>query len=97
MKVQDWIVSVSCGGLAGSDGWCRRAVVGPACASTVEAALHLAKVPQEMRAEIRSAAQVRAFVEGALDPDARGYIASSPVESPWSWCVGIGPVHEVLR
>jgi len=31
----------------------RKAVIGRGCASTVEAALHLAEVPEELRAEIR--------------------------------------------
>ncbi|HSX22868.1 MAG TPA: hypothetical protein VLE97_08865 [Gaiellaceae bacterium] len=76
----------------------RWAVVGPARASTVEAALHLAGMPEELRAEIRSHATVRDFVEGKLDRSKTGYYVQPPVRedksSPWLVC--IGPVHEVL-
>lgn len=75
----------------------RWAVVGPGRSSTVEAALHLAKVPEEIRAEIRANAVVRDFVEGRLDPDRTGYHVPSDPKSPSGWLVCIGPVHEVLR
>lgn len=104
MKVQDWIVSVSYGTSVRDS--CRRAVVGPARASTVEAALHLAGVPEVVRAEIRGHVTVLDFVEGKLDPERTGYYASGGAAS-WaaavsggdaaSWAVCIGPVHEVLR
>lgn len=90
MKVQNWIFSVR---LWSEDirAMRRTAVVGPACASTVETALHLADVPEVVRAEIRTDKTVRKFVEGALDPETCGYY----VPCPWvSIC--IGPVHEVL-
>ena len=80
----------------------RWAVVGPARASTVEAALHLAQVPEHYRAEIRGHQTVRAFVDGKLDPALHGYYVDSPVRSDhdWrsfgSWMVGIGSVHQVL-
>lgn len=77
----------------------RWAVVGHGRASTVEAALHLAQVPEELRAEIRGHATVRDFVEGKLDPDRTGYYVEPPTRedksSPW-WLVCIGPVHGVL-
>lgn len=95
MRTQHWIFSICYA--EGS----RRAVVGPARSSTVETALHLAGVPEEVRAEIRADATVRLFVEGALDPGDPGYYTHSRVvDAPtaWrSWDVRIGSVHEVLR
>ena len=103
MKVQDWIFSVRYvrpgeGHFHNRHG--RYAVVGPARSSTVEAALHLAKVPEDVRAQIRSCDGVRDFVEGRLDPDRTGYYMHSPVNddrNAASWAVCIGSVHEVLR
>jgi len=101
----NWIFSVrfcppsSDGNLPPLERW---AVVGPARASTVEAALHLAKVPEHYRAEIRGHQTVRDFVDGKLDPQLHGYYVDSPVrrEEDWrsfgSWTVGIGSVHRVL-
>lgn len=99
MKVQDWIFSVRYwqpqpeGPLPPIDRW---AVVGPSRASTVEAALHLAKVPEELRADIRTNDVVRDFIEGRLDPDKSGYYVHSEPRSDRSWVVCIGSVHEVL-
>lgn len=93
MKAQSWIFSIRYA--AGS----RRAVVGPARSSTVEAALHLAGVPEEVRVEIRADATVRLFVEGALDFGASGYHTHNLVRAPTitrSWSVCIGSVHAVL-
>jgi hypothetical protein len=73
-----------------------RAVVGPAHSSTVEAALHLAGVPEGVSAEIRADATVRLFVERALDPAERGYYAPQPFSTSRSWIVCIGPVHGVV-
>jgi hypothetical protein len=70
----------------------RRAVVGPARPSTVEAALHLAGVPEAVRAEIRADATVRIFIEGALASEEGYYVC--PMSGSWHVC--IGPVHEVL-
>ncbi len=91
MKVQDWIFSVH---FRGEDSYLTRrfAIVGPARASTVEAALHQAGISEDVRLEIRTDATVRAFVEGRLDPKGRGYYTSSS-----SWDICIGSVHEVLR
>lgn len=102
MKAQDWIFSVRY--------WTHRpefppvvdrwAVVGPGRASTVEAALHLAKVPEEIRAEIRADTIVRDFVDGKLDRDKTGYYLQNDdivADRQSSWLVCIGPVHEVLR
>lgn len=72
----------------------RRAVVGPADAATVEAALQLAQVPEAVRAEIRASQIVRDFVDGKLDYGGYGYMVDSPVGSSWHAC--IGPVHEVI-
>lgn len=76
----------------------RWAVVGPARSSTVEAVLHLAQLPEELRAEVRSHETVRDFVEGKLDPARTGYYVEAPAReeksSPWLVC--IGPVNEVL-
>jgi len=80
----------------------RWAVVGPARASTVEAALHFAKVPELYRVEIRGHQTVRDFVDDKLDPALHGYYVDSAVrrEEDWrsfgSWTVGIGSVHQVL-
>ncbi len=71
----------------------RWAVVGPARSSTVEAALHLAKVPEDVRVEIRSHAVIRDFVDGRLDPDRTGYYVQG---EGCAWVVCIGSVHEVL-
>lgn len=97
MKVQDWIFSIRYAppgeqrlGLRD-----RYAVVGPARASTVEAALHLGNVPETVRAKIRGCDVVRDFVEGRLDPDRNGYYRHSQGEEE-AWAVGIGPVHGVL-
>jgi len=75
----------------------RRAVVGPARPSTVETALHLAAVPEAVRAEIRADATVRKFSEGALDSGERGYYTPQPFPTSRAWIVCIGPVHEVLQ
>lgn len=75
----------------------RRAVVGPARASTVEAALHLAGVPEETRAEIRADETVRKFVDGLLDPEESGYYAPCPFAAASPWLICIGSVQEVLR
>lgn len=105
MKAQNWIFSIRyCppqlgGPLPAIDRW---AVVGPARASTVEAALHLAKVPEELRAGIRANEVVRAFIDGKLDPAKSGYYVDSAPrrEESWrahaSWTICIGSVHEVL-
>ena len=71
----------------------RWAVVGPACASTVEAALRLSKAPEDVRVEIRSHAIIRMFIDGQANPALTGYYVHN---APHSWLVCIGPVHEVL-
>ena len=75
----------------------RWAVVGPARASTVEAALHLASMSESVRAEIRADATVCDFVDGRLDPERTGYYVPHPYPTVLSWLVCIGPVHEVIR
>jgi hypothetical protein len=94
--MQDWIFSVRFWPDAESSIPRRAAVVGPGRSSTVEAALHLAGVPESLRAEIRANETVCKFVESALDPAASGYYAPNPVSSSHSWLVCIGSVHEVL-
>ena len=67
MKAQSWIFTVRYweeGRSLDIDRW---AVVGPGRASTVEAALHLASLPEEVRAQIRANSTVREFVDGLLD------------------------------
>jgi hypothetical protein len=96
MKVQDWIFSVRYRP-EGERDLRRYAVVGPARASTVEAALHLAGMPESVRAEIRSDEVVRRFVEGALDPEASGHYAPCPLAAASDWIVCIGSIQEVLR
>ena len=95
MKVQDWIFSVRYAPEGVRD-FRRCAVVGPARASTVESALHLANMPEAVRAEIRADETVRKFVDGTLDPDMSGYYVSAPVALVSSWYICIGSVHEVL-
>lgn len=94
MKVQDWIFSVRYP--TGHDTVGRWAVVGPARASTVETALHLAELPEDIRAEIRACTVVRDFVNGQLDPDKSGYYTNNTPSSASAWCVCIGSVLEVL-
>lgn len=96
MKVQDWIFSVRYAA-EGERTSRRYAIVGPGRASTVEAVLHLAQIPEPVRAEIRANETVRKFVDGLLDPDRYGYYTECPVATASSWFVCIGSVHEVLR
>jgi hypothetical protein len=96
VKAQSWIFSVRYR-TADERSLRRTAVVGPAAASTVEAALHLAELPEEVRAEIRGDETVRNFVDGRLDPDESGHYAPCPVATASAWIVCIGSVHEVLR
>lgn len=95
MKVQDWIFSVRYGALS----YDRHAVVGPARAVTVESALGLAKVPEDVRTQIRGCAVVQDFIDGRLDPDRSGYYTSgrSGDDDSVAWTICIGSVHEVLR
>lgn len=96
MKVQDWIFSVRYA--AEGERTSRRcAIVGPARASTVEAVLHLAEIPEPVRAEIRTNETVRKFVDGMLDPDMSGYYTECPAGTASSWFVCIGSVHAVIR
>ena len=87
MKMQKWIFSVRHSG--------RHAVVGPAGPSTVEAALHLAKLPEDVRSEIRACPIVQEFIDAKLDP-AQNYYYQAPDETILPWAVCIGSVHEVL-
>jgi len=96
VKVQDWIFTVRYAP-DGERDFRRRAVVGPARASTVEAALHLAGVPEAVRAEVRADETVCKFIDGLLDPDRTGYYVPNPLPSSSSWFVCIGAIHEVLR
>lgn len=95
MKVQDWIFSVRYRP-EGERDFRRHAVVGPARASTVEAALHLAGVPEAVRVEIRANRTVREFVDGRLDADRSGYHAPCPLSAAAFWIVCIGSIQEVL-
>lgn len=99
MKAQNWIFSIRYRP-EGERDLRRYAVVGPARASTVEAALHLACVPENVRAEVRSDETVRKFVDGRLDPDgldrASGYYAPCPFPTSSDWIVCIGSVQEVI-
>jgi hypothetical protein len=95
MKVQDWIFSVRYAPEGVRD-LPRHAVVGPGRASTVEAALHLAGVPEPVRAEIRADPTVRSFVDGQLDPDRTGYYVPCPCPASTTWLVCIGPIHAVI-
>jgi len=96
VKGQDWIFSIR---YRSEDvRFLRRcAIVGPARAATVEAVLHLANVPEDVRAEIRADETVRKFVDNLLDPEESGYYAPCPLSTASPWIVCIGSVHEVLR
>lgn len=74
----------------------RYAVAGPASASTVEAALHLAAMPESVRVEVRSDTTVRKFIDSLLDPSLSGYYAPCPVPTSSDWIVCIGSIGEVL-
>jgi hypothetical protein len=95
MKAPLWIFSIRYAAEGVRD-FHRRAVVGPAHASTVEAALRLACVPENVCAEIRSDPTVRSFVEGGLDAEGYGCYVPCPMPSSSSWLVCLGPVHEVM-
>ena len=97
MKGQDWIFSVRYTPDESAPDFGRRAVVGPACWSTVEVALHLVRAPQLVRDAIRAHQTVRDFVEGKLDRGCHGYQVPSPMQASSTWLVCIGPVHEVRR
>lgn len=94
-KEQRWIFTVGC--IVGKR-WIRSAVVGPARPSTVEAALHLSGMPEDVRLEIRADKLVRKFVEGGLSPESSGYYTDKGPFQPTSqtWTVCIGSVHAVL-
>lgn len=95
MRGQDWIFTVH----YWTDQCARRhAVVGPGRVSTVEAALHLAGIPEKVRQQIRTCPVVRDLVEGRLDPDKSGYYAASPVaaDALTAWVVCVGSVQEIL-
>ena len=95
MKIPQWLVSVRYAPEGVRD-FQRRAVVGPARQSTIEAALALAGVPEAVCAEIRADTVVQKFVEGQLDFEGYGYYVPCPMPTSSSWLVCIGPVHEVL-
>jgi hypothetical protein len=97
MKVQDWIFSVRYWSEDDVSMYGHRyAVVGPAQASTVEAALRPSEMPEVVRAAIRACEVVRDFVDGRLDPDKSGYYVHAHPGSAASWTVCIGSVQEVL-
>jgi hypothetical protein len=98
VKVQDWIFSIRYRSERDVLGQRRTAVVGPARTSTVEAALHLAEVPERVRTVIRSCQIVRDFVDGRLDPDKSGYYVAQRLDADRSseWIICIGSVQEVL-
>jgi hypothetical protein len=104
MRAQNWTFNV----LHRADSRPRGAtVVGPARASTVEAALHLAQVPETIRDQIRTCDVVRRFVDGQLDSDPvkryyhdqqyedGSYVYVSEDQVPL-WVVRIESVQEVL-
>jgi len=95
VKAQNWIFSIRYAPEGVRDHR-RYAVVGPACVSTVEAALHLANMPEAVRSEVRADETVRRFVDGTLDPDLSGYYVPCPFPMSSAWLICIGSVHEVL-
>lgn len=94
---QLWIFSVRYPTGASALDMGRAAVVGPARYSTVEAALHLAGLPEQRRAEIRACELVRRFVEGKTDPILGGYTHARDTwwHDTW-WVVCVGSVQEVV-
>jgi tRNA(Ile)-lysidine synthase TilS/MesJ len=97
VKEQNWIFSARLWLNPEARDIRRVAIVGPARASTVEAALHLAGASEELRTEIRAAETVRKFIEGKLDPESNGYHAPNPFPTSKSWVVCIASIHEVIR
>lgn len=97
MRKHDWIFSVRLWLDPEKRNMKRVAVVGPARPSTVETALHLAGVPEDLRAEIRTIEKVRKFIEGTLDPESNGYYVLSPTNSTSEWVICIASIHEVIR
>lgn len=99
MKPQAWIFTVRFAP-TGMSKLHRHAVIGPCGSATVEAALHLAGVPEDLRQQIRSWDIVRNFVEGRLDPDKSGYyvtsVADDAASASWAIYVCIGSVQEIL-
>jgi len=84
-----WIFRLSTQGKAHS-------VVGPACTTTVEAALRLANLTTELCGEIRASAVVRRFVEDKLDADRIYRRHGSGNGPPWPWYFTIEVVDTVL-
>lgn len=95
MKEQHWIFTVHYAPEGAQDSP-RCAVAGPARASTAEAALHLANMPESVRVQVRADKIVRKFVDGMLDPAARGYYTQCPPGSDVFWVVCIGSIQVVL-
>jgi hypothetical protein len=83
-----WIITLAAQGR-------RHTVVGPACAATVDMALRLAALSNDLNAELRAAPVVRNFVENKLDPD-RIYRRHGSGSPPWAWNLMIEVAHAVL-
>lgn len=113
MKVQNWVVSARYAAPGSRPGnrrhpvpedFCRRTVVGPAEASTVEAVLDLLEVPEKVRAKIRARDIMRDFVEGRLVPDhpyphhtdGGHYVSNSPDAQFVEWEIEFAFVTRVI-
>lgn len=96
MKEERWIFTVHYWPDA-AFGQRRGTVVGPARVVTVDTALQLAGVPEDVRVEICAEEKVRAFAEGRLDVETDGfYIHPQHRDRSSPWAVCIGSVHEVI-
>jgi hypothetical protein len=114
MKVHNWAVTVRYAAAPGSrpqtrrhpapEDFLRRTVVGPASVLTVEAALDLLAVPENVRTMIRAKDVVRDFVEGRLVPDqpypqhtvGMHYVSDAPDAQLVEWSIDFAFVTRVI-
>jgi hypothetical protein len=113
MKTQNWAVSARYAAPGSRPGnrrhpvpedFCRRTVVGPAEASTVEAVLDVLEVPEDVRVKIRAKDVVRDFVEGSLVPDqtypyhavGMHYVSDAPDAQLVEWSIEFAFVTQVI-
>jgi hypothetical protein len=114
MKEHNWTVTVRYAGVPGSrpktrrhpspEDFLRRTVVGPASPLTVEAALALLDIPENVRVMIRAKDVVRDFVEGRLVPDqpyphhtvGMHYVSNAPDAQLVEWSIDFAFVTRVI-
>ena len=113
MKAQNWVVSARYAAPGSRPGnrrhpapedFCRRTVVGPPEAATVEAVLDLLEVPENERVKIRADNVVRDFVKNRLVPDhayphhtvGAHYVSSAPEAQLVEWTIEFAFVTQVI-